>query len=240
MQKSQLMKLKIIILLICLIISIPISLTGINVIVLNNIYFNTNYELSLENSDNIVDKFETFEYYQFLKKYDRYGEAQDISKFNQSDYQSLYNYIDREYIDFLKNKINQDRKRFHWWPGHYHHFMYTFNATEQSRLYFAYSNTKIYNATYETKEELFVVDYDREYYDYAGNWYINFTYVPIVADEPIIIPLNDTILVKMFVEYDYLYGNMGGIFYQITQFIALSSDLQVIFIYVPLTAIIVA
>ena len=118
--------------------------------------------------------------------------------------------------------------------------MYTFNATEQSRLYFAYSNTKIYNATYETKEELFVVDYDREYYDYAGNWYINFTYVPIVADEPIIIPLNNTILVKMFVEYDYLYGNMGGEFYQITQFIALSSDLQIIFIYVPLTTMIVA
>lgn len=220
--------------------SISISLTIINAVVLNNIYFNINYELSVANSDNIVDKFETFEYYQYLKKHDRYGETHDISKFNQSDYQTMYNYIDREYIDFLKNEINQDRKRFHWWPGHYHHLMYTFNATEQSKLYFAYSNTKIYNATYENKEELFVVDYDREYNDYVGNWYINFSYVPIVVGEPIIIPLNNTILIMMFVKYDYLFGNMGGIFYQITQYIALSSDLQIIFLYVPPTQIIVA
>lgn len=212
----------------------------INAVVLNKIYFSINYELSVPNSDNIVEKFETFEYYQYLKKHDRFGGAHNISKFNQSDYRSMYNYIDREYVEFLKNKINQDRKRFHWWLGHYHHFMYTFNATEQSRLYFAYSNTTIFNATYGGGEELFDVFSDWEYADYVGNWYINFTHVPVVDDDPIIILLNDTILVTMFLEYDYLFGNMGGIFYQITQFIVLSSDLQIIFIYIPFTPFIVA
>jgi len=118
--------------------------------------------------------------------------------------------------------------------------MYTFNATEQSRLYFAYSNTTIFNVTYESKEEIFVVESARESDNYVGNWYINFTYVPSVVDESIIIPLNDTILVKMFIEYDFLFGNVGGIFYQIPQYIALSSDLQIIFIYIPLTQIVVA
>jgi len=238
--RKQIKKFKFILLPVILIVSIPISLTIINIIVLNNIYFRINYEINIANSENLVDRFETFEYYQYLKKHDSYGETHDIRKFNQSDYQSFYNYIDREYIDFLKNEINQDRKRFHWWTGHYHHLIYTFNATEQSRLYFAYNNTTIFNATYESKEEIFVVDSAWESDNYIGNWYINFTYLPSVVDEPIIIPLNDTILVKMQLEYDYLYGNVGGIFYQIPQYIALSSDLQIIFMYVPLTAIMVA
>ncbi len=89
-------------------------------------------------------------------------------------------------------------------------------------------------------EEIFVVESDWESDNYVGNWYINFTRVPSVGDEPIIIPLNDTILVTMLIEYNFLYGNVGGIFYQIPQYIALSTDLQIIFIYVPLTAIIVA
>ncbi len=240
MQRNKIKKFKIILLLLILIVSISISFPIINAIVLNNIYFRINYEVNIADSDNIVDRFETFEYYQYLKKHDRYGETHDISKFNQSVYQSFYNYIDREYIDYLINKINQDRKKFHWWLGHYHHLSYTFNATEHSRLYFAYSDTTIYNATFENMEEIFVVESDWESDNYVGNWYINFTYVPSVGDEPIIIPLNDTILVKMFIEYDYLFGNVGGIFYQIPQYIALSSDLQIIFIYVPLTGIIVA
>ena len=240
MQRNKIKKFKIILLLLILIVSISISLPIINAIVLNNIYFRINYEINIINSDDIVDKVETFEYYLYLKKHDRYGETHDISKFNQSDYQSIYNYVDREYIDLLKDKIIQDRKKFHWWPGHYHHLSYTFNATEHSRLYFAYSDTTIYNATFESMEEIFVVESDWESDNYVGNWYINFTHVPSVGDEPIIIPLNDTILVRMFLEYNFLYGNVGGIFYQIPQYIALSSDLQIIFIYIPLTQIIVA
>jgi len=239
-QRNKIKKFKIILLLLILIVSISISSLIINAIVLNNIYFRINYEINITNSDDIIDKVETFDYYLYLKKHDRYGETHDISKFNQSVYQSFYNYIDREYVNFLINKINQDRKIFHWWFGHYHHLMYTFNATEQSRLYFAYSNTTIFNVTYESKEEIFVVESARESDNYVGNWYINFTYVPSVVDESIIIPLNDTILVKMFIEYDFLFGNVGGIFYQIPQYIALSSDLQIIFIYIPLTQIVVA
>lgn len=206
--------------------------------VLNNIYYQIVYETDIPDSDNIIDKAETIEYHQYLKMHDYYGEAHNISKFNQSFYQ--YNYINRDYINYIKDKINQDRKRFHWWPFYYHHFNYKFNATEQAKLYLSYNNTTLFNATYENKKVVFVVEYD-EYYGYnIGNWYINFTHVPKVFDQSYTLLLNNTILIRMFTDYDYVYGNLGAETYHIKQYIALSSDLQVIFVYVPLVQVMVA
>lgn len=234
MQKKLIRNVLLILLPLLLIISPFIS----NFMVLNNIYYRIVYETDIPDSDDIIDKSETFEYHQYLKMHDYYGEAHNISKFNQSLYQ--YNYINRDYINYIKDKINQDRKRFHWWPFYYHHFNYKFNATEQSKLYLSYSNTTLFNATYENKKDVFVVEYD-EYYDYfIGNWYINFTHVPKVFNQSSTLLLNNTILIKMFIDYDYVYGNLGAETYHIKQYIALSSDLQVIFVYVPLVHIAVA
>ena len=40
--------------------------------------------------------------------------------------------------------------------------------------------------------------------------------------------------------YDHLYGSVGGEFYQIEQYIVFNANLQVIFIYIPATQLIVA
>lgn len=209
-----------------------------NFIVLNKIYYRIVYETDIPDSDDIIDKVETFEYHQYLKMHDYYGETLDISKFNQSMPQ--YNYINRDYINYVKDKINQDRKKLHLWPFYSHYFNYIFNATEQAKLYFCYSNTTIFNATYENNNAAFVVEYDEYYDNFIGNWYINSTYVPSVSSQPFTLPLNNTILIRMFIDYDHVYGNLGAETYHIRQYIALSSDLQIIFVYIPLVSIVVA
>ncbi len=234
------MKRKIIWIIILILLPIILILTLFvnNFIVFNNIYYQISYETNILNSNEIIVKAETFEYHQYLKMHDPYGITQNITKFNQSLYQ--FNYINSDYVDFIKDKIDQDRKRFHWWPFYYHHFNYKFNATEQSKLYFSYSNTTLFNATYESMKEVFTVEYDEYYGNFMGNWYINFTHVPKVFNQSYTLLLNNTILIRMFTDYDYTYGNLGAETYHIKQYIALSSDLQVIFVYVPLVQFMVA
>ena len=214
------------------VLSISIILIINNFIIFSRIYYRVYYEVNLPNSDEIIEKAENFDYLKYLKMHDPYGEIQNLSKFN-------INYIDREFIDFLKGKINRDNKRFHLWPSYYHNFIYTFNATEESKLFFSYNNNTIFNATYETQKPIFIVP-PPIWFNFIGSWFINFTQVPHVVNQSSTILLNNTILVKMILKYDYLFGNLGGEFYQIEQYVILNSNLQVIFIYVPATQLIVA
>jgi hypothetical protein len=217
---------------ISVVFSISMILFINNFIIISRIYYRVYYEVNLPNSDEIIEKAETFDYLKYLKMHGPYGEIQNFSKFN-------FNYIDREFIDFLKGKINRDNKRFHLWPGYYHNFIYIFNTTEESKLYFSYNNNTIFNATYENQKAIFIVDPPSEFY-FIGSWFINFTQVPHVVNQSSTILLNNTILVKMILKYDHLYGNVGGEFYQIEQYVILNSSLHVIFIYTPHTSFMVA
>ncbi|MCJ7651804.1 MAG: hypothetical protein MUP85_24645 [Candidatus Lokiarchaeota archaeon] len=227
------------------VLSISIILIINNFIVISRIYYRVYYEVNLPNSDEIIDKTENFDYLKYLKMHDPYGNTQNLSKFN-------INYIDREFIDFLKGKINRDNKEFHLNPFLSHNFIYIFNATAESKLYFSYNNNTIFNATYENQNAIFIVDFDDPigiftpngdsptWFHSIGSWYINFTQVPYVANQSSTILLNNTILVKMNLIYDYLYGNVGGESYCLKQNVIFNSNLQVIFIYAPATQVIVA
>jgi hypothetical protein len=199
--------------------------------------------VNLSNSEEIIEKVETFDYLKFAKMHSESGELYNLSKFN-------INYIDREYIDFLKEKVNRESKKFHLWLGYHYYVYYTFNASEELKIYFSYNNNTIFNATYENQNPIFIVDFDNPAFVYIpnepywfssiGSWYINFTQVPYVDSQSSTIQLNNNILVKMILYYDHLYGNVGGEFYQIEQYVILNSNLHVIFIYAPATQMVVA
>ena len=217
-------------------ILISLSISAIlvinNLIVLSRIYYRTIYEINFHNQDELIDRVETFNYLQYLETTEG-DQTHNLTEFD-------LNYIDREFINQLKNKINQDMLEFHLWYGHLHHFIYRFNATDPTNIYFSYSNSTIFNASYNNNEEFFNVDYSDYHGSYTGSWYMNFTYIPYISNESATILLENVILVMMDLKYDYLFSNLGGIFYQINQYVVLSSDLEIIFVYVPLTQVIVA
>ena len=88
-------------------------------------------------------------------------------------------------------------------------------------------------------ENIFVVERHYNIKKIIGNWYINFTQIPYVVNQTSI-SLNNTFLVKMILKLDYLFGNVGGIFYEVEQFLVLDTKFQIIFIYIPLFQVIVA
>ena len=143
------------------------------------------------------------------------------------------------HLKSLKKELSSDSKRFHWWFGHYHYFDYLLKVTEERKLYFTYNNNTIIGAQYENYEDIFVVERNYNTKKRIGNWYINFTQVPFVVNQTSI-SLNNTFLVKMILKYDYLFGNVGGIFYEVEQFLVLDAKFQVIFIYIPLFPVMVA
>ncbi len=73
----------------------------------------------------------------------------------------------------------------------------------------------------------------------VGNWYINFTQIPYEVNQTSIVLFN-TFLVKIILTYDYAFGNVGGIFYEVEQFLVLDANFRVIFIYIPRVLVVVA
>ncbi|MFX1324050.1 MAG: hypothetical protein ACFE8N_03775 [Promethearchaeota archaeon] len=221
-----------------LIISLSIILTISTVLLLNNfiislrIYYAEFYYVDLPNSEEIIEKAETFDYLEHVKMHNQHGEVYNLSKFG-------IQYIDRDYINYSKEKVYRESKNFHLWPGYHFLISYTFNATLESKLYFTYNNNTVFNATYETDTTIFETKVGT-WVDYIGSWYINFTQVPYVVNQSSTILLNNTILVKMILNYDHLYGNLGGMFYRIKQYVVFNSELQVILICTPAVPIAVA
>jgi hypothetical protein len=206
---------------------IIISLFVNNSLILNNIYYHLVYETDILDSSDIIDKLETFEYHRYLIYHEGVGGGQNISKFNPSFPE--FNYINRDCIEYIKSKINEDRQKFYF-AFYRHCLLYRFNETERSKVFFSYNYTTIFNATNHNNETIFSVDYNEYYRSYIGSWYINFTQVPNVLNKSYTLLLKNIILIKMLV--DYSITRYAGEGHYIRQYIALSSDLQVIFIYI--------
>jgi len=229
------------IILFALILSIFLFFVVNNSIILSQIYYREGYDFNLPNSNEIIEKAETFDYLKYLNMYDTSGKPYNLSEFNA-------NYIDKEYLDYLKGKIIKNRARFHWWLGYHYKIVYKFAATMVSKLYITYNNITIFNTTNENQETLFDIGISEVYIPDAlprwvnsiGYFYINFTQIPYVNNLSLTLVLNNIILVKMTLDYDHLYGNLGGEFFQIKQFVMFNSNIQVIFIYSPHTSIVMA
>ena len=197
-------------------------------LILTRIYYKTYYEGDLQNFDYLVDKFESFDYIKYVK-----DQARD-QEYNLTKNSGTY--IDRDYIEYLKEKIDRDFPKFHWWPFHTHYFHYTFNATEESQIFFTYNNNSVIAGQYHDSRVIFLA------YGYGDNiWegksFINFSQVPYVSDydpftESSTISLNNTILIKMELYYHYVRAAFGHETCKTEQFIVVNSNYQIIFTYI--------
>jgi hypothetical protein len=116
-------------------------------------------------------------------------------------------------------------------------------AINESLLYFSYNNDSIIKLEDETHTEIFSArenHYENSSTFWEGSWYLNFTLIPFSFDLNSTIQLNDSILIKMNLVYDHVYGNVGAESLLIKQFLCFNSNFQIIFVFIPLTSLIVA
>ncbi|MHA2120951.1 MAG: hypothetical protein ACW990_07070, partial [Promethearchaeota archaeon] len=218
-------------------IIISTSLIG-NTAILKHFSYNVNYEINTGDPKVIIEKAETLNYPSLLKYRDAYGILHDITNTTFDDH-LITNYIDRDYIEFLKEEMSKDSKKFHWWFGYRRSFNYEFSANMVSKINLTHENGTLMRVQYENLEDIFTVRQNYSIFDPSGYYYINFTLVTYSVNETSIL-LNDSVLSHMILEYDYLFGSLGGLFYVVNQYLVLDENSQVICIYVPKFPIMVA
>ncbi len=203
-----------------------------NFAILTKIYYKVNYEGNVQNFENIVEKSELFEYQKYCKYRNYLGEGYNISG---SD-----NYIDREFIESLKLKIDKDKEKFHLAPSYQYHriFIYSLEVSNESLIYLTYNNNSIIKAEHANQTEIFTADLD--YYEnnsslWAGHWYLNFTQIPFAPNTSSTIILSNIFLVKMNLEYDIALGFGASEHLTIEQFLIFNSNFQIMLVYIPLS-----
>ena len=209
-----------------------------NFIISTRIYYKINYEGSIQNFESLIEKSELFEYQKYCKYRDDWlGEVHNVS--NSDDYY----HIDRDFIESLKLKIENDQKKFHFNPFLGHILLYSLEATNESLIYLTYNNNSIIKADFADHTEIFAARssyYENHSLYWVENWYLNFTHIPFAFNTSSTVILNDIILVKMNLHYDYVYGNVGAEGLIIEQFLCFNNDLQIMFIYFPLRGMVLA
>jgi hypothetical protein len=211
-------------------ILVSTSLLG-NTAILKHINYEINYKINTGNPEMVAEKVETLDYPSLLKYRDFYGIIRDISNSSFDDH-LITNYLDREYIKYLKEEIIKDSKIFHWWFGYRRSFNYELNANMVSTINFTHENGTIVRAQYENQEEIFTVRQFDYIYGTPGYWYINFSLIPYSVNKTSIL-LNNSVLITMVLDYDHSYGSLAALSYQVDQYLVLNENLQVLFIYVP-------
>ena len=185
----------------------------------------------------IVGKSELFDYQKYCTLRDFDGTI-----YNLTSYDYFY-HIDKEFIDSLKIKITKDHLKFQMNPIYSHHFTYSLEATNESLLYFTYNNYSILKLEDENHKEIFSArenHYENSSTFWEGSWYLNFTLIPFSLYLNSTIQLNNSILVKMNLAYDHIYGNVGAESLQVDQFLCFNSNYQIIFVFIPFTCLAIA
>lgn len=206
-------------------------------LILSRIYYRTSRDGNVTNLEEIIEKSELFDYQKYCKCRDYFGTVHNATDSN------IFYHIDRNFIDNLKTKLAKDHEIFHLYPFYEHHFVYSLEATDESLLYFSYNNNSIIKLEDETKTEIFSAresHYENNTTFWDGSWYLNFTLIPFNSGLNATIQLNDSILTKMNLQYDYDYALGESNTLIIEQFLCFNSNYQIIFVYIPWTAWIVA
>ena len=227
-------KLKNVLLLIILIgIIIPSSLIISNVIILTRIYYKVNYGVNVQNLENIIEKSELFDYIEYCKYRDWWGEVHNLSR---SDYYDQY-HIDREFIEYLKLRIEEDKKKIHLFPFHEQNFIYSLEVTNESLIYLTYNNNSIIKAERVNHTEIFTAEWNHHENGtlfWVGNWYLNFTQIPFAPNISSTIILSNIFLVKLNLKYIYVYGLGNSEALRIEQFLIFNSNFQTVAVCTPL------
>ncbi len=112
-------------------------------------------------------------------------------------------------------------------------------VTNESLIYLTYNNNNIIKAEYSNQTEIFAADRCWDYYtktytsNWEGNWYLNFTQIPLAPSNSSTIALNDTYLVSMHLEYYYSCGFACNGDVKMEQFLCFNSKIEMIFVYFP-------
>jgi hypothetical protein len=159
-----------------------------NLIVIRpNIHYRIEYDINLPNGEVIVNTAENLDYpsYLSLTYCDEYSRL----------YEGITCYVDRDLIEFLKNRIVWDT-----WPRlkpwYKHTLRYSFLGENHSKIFLTYKDNWIYD----------ISDYNNQSLISRRLWgetdlYLNFAYIPHENDETTIILMNELIFVHMSVEY---------------------------------------
>ena len=189
--------------------------------------------MNIQNFDDIVEKSELFDYLKYCK-YRSLGIKGEIQNLSRSD---SYYPIDRIFLESLRIKIEEDKKKFQIFPFHELIFIYSFEVTNESLIYLTYNNNSIIKAEYADHTEIFTASWG-QWGDnpphWEGNWYLNFTQIPFALNLSSTIPLNNIFLVKMNLIYNDVFNYWRASFLTIEQNLFFNSDFQVMLVYFPM------
>lgn len=204
---------------------------------LSRIYYKISYDGDVNDLQTIVEKSELFDYQKYCTLRDFEGTIYNLTSY------AYFYHIDKNFIDSLKTKITNDQMKFQMNPFYAHHFTYSLDASNESLLYFTYNNNSIIKLDDGTHTDIFSArenHYGNSSTFWEGSWYLNFTLIPFSPNLNSTIQLNDSILVKMNLVYDYIYGNVGAESLLVDQFLCFNSNYQIVFVYIPINSLIVA
>ena len=144
----------------------------------------------------------------------------------------------------IENKIDlEDKEKFHFYPFFSHNFIYLLEVTNEPLINLTYNNNSIIKAEYADHTEIFAAEtayYENNSLYWEENWYLNFTQIPFAPNMSSTIILSNIFLVKMYLEYNYDYGLGESESLIIEQFLGFNSNFQTMFVYIPLTSLMVA
>jgi len=187
------------------------NLIGLN----SRIYSIIEYDVRAPDKDEIIIGVETLNYTAYLNNR---GWDHDIYK----------SYIDASLVELLRNTI-EDVTRFHWELWYEHYLRYYFAARNRSSLFLTYNNNTIFSVKDQSNNTLLSID------NYSWNriaWYLNFTHLSYVYNNSSTILLNNAIFIHMSLDYGYYCGSLCGLWHSIEQYLVLSSNLDVLVIFI--------
>ncbi|UCC20203.1 MAG: hypothetical protein JSV62_02655 [Promethearchaeota archaeon] len=177
------------------------------------IYYIIEYDINLSNREEIIDKVENLNYTAYLNHIYKYPDP----------YPETQKYIDRDLINLLKSRIENDTG-FYSWPPYSHYLRYYFLGENHSKLYLTYSNNTIFSLKDQNNQSLLlVVDHV-----WGGiEWYLNFTQIPYVYNDNSTLVLSESIFIDINMVYVYPFR-----YYSFDQYLVLNKNLDVILIFI--------
>ena len=182
----------------------------------SRIYYLIDYDVQGSNREEIISKVETLNYTVFLN-----------NNIEQDD--EFKRFIDADFVQYLKGRIENDTK-FHWEISYGHYLRYFFIAENHSEVYLTYNNNTIFGVKDQNNQSLISAE---TYFWTEIAWYLNFTQLPYVYGDNFTILLSNAIFIEIRLSYGYSCGSLCGLGYSIDQYLVLSTNLEVLMIFIP-------
>jgi len=175
------------------------------------------YDINLSNRGELIYRVENLDYSAYLNN-DYYDDW----------YEGITSYVDRDLIDFLKNRIDKDIG-FRLSPFYQHNLLYSFLGEYYSNLNLTYKDNYIYNIKEENNQSLLL---SQTAFWSEFKLYLNFHLIPHVSDDVFSLMLNNLFFVRMKVDYKWVYGYLGYHDHSYEQYLLLDENLTILLIFI--------